>query len=277
MRNTLPMHITFVRHGQSEANTLIERDKSGDTSWFIPDILSISDGQWRLTETGIKQAQVAGEFLAGTKFDRFIVSPYTRTRETAGHLNLENARWEENRGVRERFFGEIAVMPRSSYSEMYQLNSILRKTDPLYWAPPGGESLDEVAQNRVANLIEKLKRDDSDSVVIVTHGDFIMASRLLLESWSDEDFHERDNDRAYKIHNASVLEYTRQNPENPEDIRERLSWVRHSYPVTVSQSYPQKNERMAMVVGDWKHFERPLLSNEELLSKVDTVPHLADL
>ena len=51
------------------------------------------DRSWRLTATGRKQADCIGRWLVSQQqlFDRYMVSPYERTRETAATMALPKA------------------------------------------------------------------------------------------------------------------------------------------------------------------------------------------
>lgn len=258
----MPRNLILVRHGLSEANVIQAQDKTGDTTWFTEENMTYPDSSWRLAPDGVKQARVSGSFIMNEYQDnpltRFIVSPFMRTRETAANLNIPYALWEENRAVRERSWGEIDSIPRTLFAEKYSYNHAYKKRSPLYWEPPAGESIAEVAENRVRNLLTTLHREnENDNVLVVTHGEFMWATRLVLERWSDEQFVRNDSDPACKIHNATVLEYTRINPYSGEETN-RLQWLRLSYPA------PDSVGQYRMVVGSWEHFDKPYMSNQQL-------------
>lgn len=263
---TMPNNLVFVRHGQSEANVIQAASKLGDDSLFNDEVSRTADRQWRLTEYGVMQARTTGEWLREQmSFDRFITSPYTRTRETAGNLDIPGALWEENRVVRERSWGEISSISRANFAESYPHNAMFRSNDALYWAPPAGESIAGVAENRVRNLLSGLRRESAkDNVLVVTHGEFMWASRLTLESWSDEEFIANDKNPSMKIHNCSAIHYTRINPfDRSDSASDKLNWVRMCYPF-----YDEVNLSWGMHVGKWRRFDQNKISNEDLLSKV---------
>ena len=66
-------------------------------------------------------------------FDRYMVSPYVRTRETAATMALPKAKWEENRVLRERSWGEINTITKDEFKTNYARNWNFKNTDPLYW------------------------------------------------------------------------------------------------------------------------------------------------
>lgn len=261
---SMPNNLILVRHGQSEANVMQQASKSGDNRLYNEDTMTVPDRSWRLTDQGVIQAKTAGRWIAEQEhdFDRCMVSPYVRTRETAAHLNIPDARWEENRSIRERSWGEIGSISKDEFRAKYALNHQWRDHDPLYWTPPSGESIANTAENRVRNLLSTMHRENAgDNVLLVTHGEFIWATRLGLERWSDEEFMKRDDDPAERVHNCTVLHYTRINPETG-DVASKLRWVRRAWPV-------EMNGEWTMKVNPWEEFDRPYYSNAELLAKAE--------
>ena len=76
-----------------------------------------------------------------------------RTRETAATMALPKAKWEENRVLRERSWGEINTITKDEFKNNYARNWNFKNTDPLYWRPPAGESIADVAEDRVHNIL----------------------------------------------------------------------------------------------------------------------------
>ena len=106
---SMPLDLYVIRHGESEANVIVQAGEQGDNSLYTQDNVTVPDRSWRLTATGRKQADCIGRWLVSQQqlFDRYMVSPYVRTRETAATMALPKAKWEENRVLRERSWGEI--------------------------------------------------------------------------------------------------------------------------------------------------------------------------
>ena len=101
-------------------------------------------------------------------------------------MALPKAKWEETRVLRERSWGEINTITQDDFRTNYARNWMFKRTDPLYWRPPAGESIADVSENRVHNLLTSLnRRAEAESVVAVTLGDFILALMLTLEDLSD--------------------------------------------------------------------------------------------
>lgn len=219
-------HIFLVRHGQSEANVIQTASKDGDDSLYNEATINFPDRSWRLTPDGVAQAKTTGDYLRALEVEDcdLRVSPYARTRETAAHLNLSGL-WQEDRSIRERYWGEIGSMPRKQFKAEYPTNAYLKKADPLYWTPPSGESIAAMAETRVRNFLKNFQKSDRN-MIAVTHGDFIWATRLVMEGWSDEEFFVNDTDPAHKIHNCIVIHYSFPDASDPG-----RGTVQMSYPI----------------------------------------------
>lgn len=144
----MPLDLYVIRHGESEANVIISAGEQGDNSLYTQDNVTVPDRSWRLTATGRKQADCIGRWLVSQQplFDRYLVSPYVRTRETAATMALPKAKWEETRVLRERSWGEINTITKDDFKTNYARNWMFKNTDPLYWRPPAGESIADVAE-----------------------------------------------------------------------------------------------------------------------------------
>lgn len=268
----MPNDFVLIRHGQSEGNLATEASKAGDNSWYTDAFTATPGHRWRLTETGICQARTTGAWVAehvASMFDTYLVSPYVRTRETAGHLRLPGARWRLNRALRERDWGDIGALPKDQFAQRreLELNYRMSNSDALYWVPPGGESIAQVAEDRVRNVLSTLHREATGQrVVAVTHGEAMWAFRLVLERLDDEQFVALDADRAEKIHNCEVLHYTRLDPRTGVQSP-RLSWLRRAYPAVVDGEW-------TMIERPWATMEVRTYDNDALLSRVADVPSL---
>lgn len=101
----LPIDIILVRHGESEGNVANKASRSGDNRFFTPEFREKHSRVFRLTDKGIEQAKAAGKWLRDNismPLDRFYVSDYIRTKETAVYLDLPNAEWRVEFQLRER-------------------------------------------------------------------------------------------------------------------------------------------------------------------------------
>ena len=219
---SMPLDLYVIRHGESEANVIVQAGEQGDNSLYTQDNVTVPDRSWRLTATGRKQADCIGRWLVSQQqlFDRYMVSPYVRTRETAATMALPKAKWEENRVLRERSWGEINTITKDEFKNNYARNWNFKNTDPLYWRPPAGESIADVAEDRVHNILTSLSRkSDSESVVMVTHGDFMLALMLTIEDLADEEFLHRADSDDWKITNcACTIHAATRKPAAPPSV-----------------------------------------------------------
>ncbi len=275
---TMPHHLILIRHGESEGNVAGAAAKQGDLSHFTDEYVTTPGRRWQLTATGRAQAQATGawlrELLADTRafgpVGRHYVSPYDRTRQTAGHLGLVDdsgrpAEWFLNRTLRERDWGDIETIPIGEFleSELYANNARRREIDPLYWRPPGGESICDVAENRVRNFLDTLHREMGDrTVVAVSHGEFIRATRITLERTDDATYVAWETDPVQRIHNCEVFHYTRIVPPGTwpgvtGPVLSRIGFLRRARPLEVDSGWQ-------MQVGEWMRLPYSTLSNEDL-------------
>ena len=258
---SMPLDLYVIRHGESEANVIVQAGEQGDNSLYTQDNVTVPDRSW--SRWLVSQQQL---------FDRYMVSPYVRTRETAATMALPKAKWEENRVLRERSWGEINTITKDEFKNNYARNWNFKNTDPLYWRPPAGESIADVAEDRVHNILTSLSRkSDSESVVMVTHGDFMLALMLTIEDLADEEFLHRADSDDWKITNCTCLHYTRRDPETGRTSK-RVRWEQTARPVL-----DETTGRWEVKVEPWREFKRPYLSNGDLVDVVQAVdPHLLE-
>ena len=260
----MPKNYLLIRHGESEGNVAVEASKRGDDRFYANDDFVTTPGtQWRLTPTGVLQANAIGAWVAehAPTPDRYYVSPYVRTRMTAAQLRLPAAQWRLNRAYREREWGEIETIAKSQFERDYPISARLKKYNPLYWCPPGGESIAEVAENRVRNILDTLHRECSEQTVLaVAHGETMWAHRLVLERWNDETFKAHDDDKEMKIHNCQLLWYSMGEGEH------RLSHLKVVTPLL------QKDGTWQAQVTREEELSSPTYSNDELWAQVEDVP-----
>lgn len=269
---TLPMNFTLVRHGLSEANRIQKFLKKNDVLGLqasgvdIAEVVRRHDSTARLAPLGVEQAEATGEWMRKNlnPFDRFYVSPHIRTRETAAHLHL-NGEWIVDDRFRERDWGEVANPNEDFTNPISPLSLRLKEMNEWYWKPQGGESLATGVRARVELVMESLNRrgDRNHNVVAVAHGEFIRVAQFVIERMSPDYFNMTDADPSYKVENTMVIEYTRQNPDNPADIRDQYHWRRATCPWDESKSWFN---------GEWVAFETRKHSDEELLAFAETHP-----
>ena len=270
----MPNHLLLVRHGQSVGNVATKAAAAGDLQFYTDSFMTTPGHQWRLTEIGRAQAAAAGAWIRSSvapRFDRYYVSPFVRTQETAAHLGLPDASWMLNRALRERDWGDIGSLPRSEFESRpeYQRNAVMKRHDPLYWRPPGGESIAGVAEDRVRNVLSTLHREcTGQSVVAVSHGELIKAFRLVIERMDDVRFDEIDADDDEHPKNGEVFHYTRIDPATGIQAA-RLAWLQRARPVATDTVWRMEVRPFSAI--SFSHY-----SNDELLSQVGLVQPLFD-
>ena len=268
----MPTHLIFVRHGQSEANIVQKRDDHGVDPAVAASLYARPDWQHRLSSQGVKQAKNVGEWLRHNigelnSFDALYVSPFFRTRETASYLGGPDVEgWTIDDRIVERSWGVYGKVPRAEQRSQFPLTSVEKAANPWYTRLDGGESMPDVYA-RFRDFQGTLHREQADKrVIVVSHGDFINAARYGIERMMPEEWEKLDSDKNYTIRNCTVLQYTRVNPSDPSDIREKIHWRRYIYPDAPHES-PDG--------GEWIELsERRRYNGAELLAQAQQSPNL---
>src|SRR3989338_8193129 len=190
---SLPVDIILIRHGQSELNKAYRASRKGDNHFFTLEFSNTHSRNFRLTDLGIRQAKVAGEWLkknAPIPLDRFYVSDYIRAKETAGHLYLPQAEWRSEFSLRER---DLALMDNCSEDEknrLFELETRQHEIDPFLSYPAGGgESVAALCHRLKTDFVSHLSRECADKMVIaVCHGHVMRALQLIFENVGHDDF-----------------------------------------------------------------------------------------
>lgn len=267
----MPRNLYMVRHGQSEGNVALDAAKNGDESHYTDEFMVTPGREWRLTGLGRSQAECAGAWLRHTleesvglrEADAHCASPYVRARETAAHLGLHDlvgdpSGWRLSRTVRERDWGILDTLPRRVLREDYTHFHHQQQIDPLYWRPPGGESVCDVAENRVSNFLRMLEREHSgQDVVVVSHGEFIRAVMLVLLEADDEEYLRWERDPSMRLGNCEVVQFS---SSVGGAVHNRFTRFRRVRPVQDPGA-----TALRMVDSGWERFLPQRLTAEELL------------
>ena len=239
---SMPNDLVFVRHGQSEANIVQRADRDETPHPSASDINDRPDWQQRLSPLGIEQAKQAKEWIdvhlgGAASFDARYLSPFLRTRETAAYIGgNECGEWTVDDRLAERSWGVYGIVPRAEQRQQFPLTNKLHAATPWYVRFDGGESMPDV-YGRFRDFQGTLHREQSDlRVIVVSHGDFINVARYGIERMLPEQWESMDRDPRYTIRNCSVTHYTRVNPLDPSDVREKLHWRRIIYPDVIAES-----------------------------------------
>lgn len=237
----MPLDLVFVRHAQSEANVIQKADKEDRHHEHSQEVRDRPDWQQRLSRLGIEQAQQACEWidtnLGGVAmFDYGYVSTFLRTRETASYLGRPKNGWALEDRIVERNWGVFGTLPREERDRRYAETVKMRAQSPWFVKLDGGESLYDV-RLRWRDMQESLLRSKvDDRVILVTHGDFMSSARYDIERQTPEEFDAIQKDSSQDILNCMITHYSRINPDNPDDIRPKISWRRMIYPTDEDRS-----------------------------------------
>jgi broad specificity phosphatase PhoE len=269
----MPKDLLFIRHGQSEANLLQQADKEGFTDQLPEELRTRPDWMHRLTDKGIEQATIAGEWIADNigpvedTFEARYCSNFMRARETAAYIGGMACMWRPHNLIHERDWGHFGMTPRAEQPTVFPITSKLKEEAPLFARFDGGEALADNVTLRVRDFRATVKRKwDGKKLIAVTHGDVIGVVRYVFEDMLPEDWHEVDRDKSQRIGNCAILWYTRQNPEDASDVRDYIGWRRMINP---------ENEAASPFGGQWCELpDRRFMTGKELLASAEHAPRL---
>lgn len=197
-----PDTLILVRHAQSVGNTMTadERARCGTGT-----------NLYELTALGERQADITGKWLRA-RFpnpDGFTTSYYTRTRATAERIYPDRAPYVDER-LAEAQRGIWHVRTRAEITAELPWEADRRTREGYFhYRPWGGENWPDVLA-RIRSFNHTLhRRYAGKTVVIVTHGQWLMLWKSLIHHWSVEEtvaeYERLDRDRS--IENASVTIY----------------------------------------------------------------------
>lgn len=149
------LHLMLVRHGESEWNA--QRRYQGQSD--VP-----------LSALGRRQAELVAERLAGQKIDAVYASDLQRAWETAGPIAEKNGlQVVSEPRLRELKFGVLEGLTFEEAEAQYP-EMIAAWLEDFNRPPEGAETID-VFNARCASLLEELKQNHDEQVVLlVAHG-----------------------------------------------------------------------------------------------------------
>ncbi|MFN8049385.1 MAG: histidine phosphatase family protein [Ancrocorticia sp.] len=144
-----------------------------------------------LTDLGIQQAQIAGDYF--TKNGIEIQSAYCSTSERASDTLelITDLPYVRLKGLKERNFGRFEGEPEF-------LNPPLPYGD--FFVPFGGEGDQEVRQRIVTTIFDFMAVDPNETVLAVSHG---AACRQFMRHWA----HTSEVDQKEPLRNCCVLKF----------------------------------------------------------------------
>ena len=129
-----------------------------------------------LTALGKKEAQMDAEFLKDKQISAIYSSPLERTKQTAEIIQKEL-------GLTEIYFSDQILETRTSY-EGKKFSSLDKLQSEIYLKPlaPTDETMEDLAQRMMIFLNAVINKNEGKNVVIVSHGDPIMALKARIKN-----------------------------------------------------------------------------------------------
>ena len=268
VRDSGPLNLILIRHARSERNEVEKLLRAGRISKEqARALMEQPDNLARLISFGCKQGELAGEWLKkhlGFKPDVAFCSHFVRARQTAGIIGKTmglKTRWYRDSKYGERWWGDFDRLSPDEKEREYGK----REDNARYWTPPRGESLRFIEMCARSALGALYRKYTDRNVMIVTHGEFIVAMRAGIERLSDEGVNQAV---AEGIPNCGIVQYTRQNPFTGE-ISDSYDWVRFVNPAVTSW-------KISGWDGQWKEVIRPSYSSDELLLEAEKFPRFLE-
>ena len=169
-------YLVLLRHGQSEWNLANKFTGFHDVD---------------LTKQGEEEAKVAGIMLreAGIKFDKVFSSTQTRANRTAEIVLNEAGQADlfshmiRHPDLRERDYGDLTGLNKDETREKYGEEQVHIWRRSYEIAPPGGECLQDVVENRVRPYFEENIRpliNQGQNILMAAHGNSLRATLITL-------------------------------------------------------------------------------------------------
>lgn len=262
----MPINLFLLRHGESEGNVANKRSRLGDHRDFTDEFKGRHNSTWRLTDRGIKQAQIAGQWLrenGWSKFDRYYSSEFARALETAYNLQLPGAKWFSDFFMRERGWGNLDNMSYVDRIEQYGDIMKRRQIDGFYWQSHSGESMADLCL-RLEKPLNTLHRECSNmKVLIVCHGEVMWGFLIRLLKLTTRQYMELEakNNVFDKIHNCQIIHFTRYSDEGK--LHQKYVRWRSICPwdTTISRN-------------EWQPIIRRGLTNDQLAEELEHYPRM---
>jgi broad specificity phosphatase PhoE len=143
--------------------------RHGETDWNVNEVFR-GRIDVELNETGVKQAELLGEYLSGVKIDAIYSSPLKRALKTAeaiagGHTLEVNTAW----GLIDFDYGEWQGLSHQEVKDRHKELYAEWTGHPEKVRMPAGESLDDVRRRAMAVVNDVIERYYEGRVVLVSH------------------------------------------------------------------------------------------------------------
>ena len=277
---SLPRNLTLLRHGESEGNWAKKMSEKGDHSLFTPEFRARHSSTFHLTNKGIEQAKIAGDWIRkniGPEFDGYYTSDCTRALETAAWLRIPFAQWDPRHELVEREWGDLDIVSDEEKGAKYREVMEARQKDGFFWRALNIEPMSNVCLRVNHALQKRAPKFSGKNVIVVCHGEIMWAFRMLLEGLTSWEYARLDSstDKKERMLNCQILQYTREEPalgENPatgipakksKKLSTDFTWMR-----SVCATDPTLSSNI------WTKIERKKYSNAELLKIAESTPRM---
>lgn len=179
-----------VRHGQSTGN--VKAQQAEEAGLEVIDIAE-RDADVPLTALGREQAAAVGAWIRGLpgprRPDVAVVSPYLRTRQTAGiALDGTGIPAVTDERLRDRELGVLDLLTAHGVRQRLPQEALRRRRlGKLYYRPPGGESWADVLL-RLRSLMRDVREwHPGARVLLFGHEAIVLLLRYLVEGLGEAD------------------------------------------------------------------------------------------
>jgi len=224
LETEMPVDLVLVRHGESEGNLyddLLRKGRAISSQSLAIHLQSKLHGrhssEWRLTDLGRHQAKRAGQLVREMvlsngvgSFDTCFVSSYARAMETAGFMDLPNAKYQVNVFLREK--DSVREWNRSGVElGDRQGDKDSSKVSKFYGDAAGLETPADLLM-RCSLFLQHLRRNCcGQRVLVVCHNHIMKAFRIILT-----DVHPSEVEDTWEevTPNCCIEWYTRRDADN---------------------------------------------------------------
>ncbi len=187
-----PVELMVVRHGESVANAAFA---AAEAAGLVETGVTGRDADIPLSDLGRVQATDLGRWLAALPPQRVpevvVCSPYRRAVQTARLALAEvpaplAVRFDER--LRDREMGVLELLSRRAVRDRFPDEDARReRVGDLYYRPPGGESMVDVALRLRTVLRDLDAMEPGRRVLLVAHDAVVLMLRYVIEELTEDD------------------------------------------------------------------------------------------
>jgi broad specificity phosphatase PhoE len=160
---------SIVSVGENSIMTSIYLVRHGQTAWNKEEIFR-GRTDVPLDETGMKQAELAGQYFKGIKIHGIYSSPLARAWETAQKIaHFHDLKVQPLQGILDMSFGKWEGQSHQDIQKNDKEAYRMWKEEPHLARLPGGESLDDVRVRAMVALEEVIRNHSGKTLVLVSH------------------------------------------------------------------------------------------------------------